>query len=187
MSFLSNSMTLVHAESGVTIKLEPRAALRQCAHDKNATAHEPQRQQQPQQQQGKPAGKGVAASAAASVASKHPGAAAAAAAPAAGVAPARLQVAAASKWSGKSYDELVEGGVKQIDFNYDWTYSTKYKGDVMQQTAPAAAASDASAATSTSLAPAADRVQPTEEEINIAMLQVRGSSLKTIGMQRREL
>lgn len=169
MSFLSNSMTMVHADSGVTIKLDPRAALRQCAHDKNATAHEPQRQQ------AKPAGKGVGASAAASMGSKHPGATAAvAAAGAPGVAPARLQVAAASKWSGKSYDELVEGGVKQIDFNYDWTYSTKYKGDVLQQTAPGADASGAAASASlTALAPAADRVQPTEEEINIAMLQVR--------------
>ncbi len=107
MSFLSNHLTLRHSASGVVVRMEPRQALRQCAHDKNATVALPEKA---------PNSRPGAAGVHPGVASRHPSQPAGA-----GVPPARLQVSAASKWTTKSYEGLVEGGVKQVDFNFDWS------------------------------------------------------------------
>jgi hypothetical protein len=192
MPFLSNHLTLRHLASGVVLRLDPRQALRQCAHDKNATAPEPPRHERGAAgaphaagvAPGRAPGAGAAAAGAPGVhpglAGKHPsqlggGAGSAAAGRAGGVsassAPSRVQVSAASKWTAKSYEGLVEGGLKQIDFNFDWTYTTLYKGDVLEPPAGSDASPDASAAASPPLRPAGpDRVQPTSDEINVSLL-----------------
>lgn len=138
MSFLSNHLTLTRADSGVSIVFEAKEALKACSH--TATAAQPE---------GKP---GASSSRPSSVAS---------------VAPAKLQVASASKWNPKMYEGLVEGGVKQIDHGFDWTYTTKYKGEVIS----AKSASAASAVSDSSAAAAAAVVESTNDEIPLAMLQ----------------
>ena len=180
MSFLSNHLTLRHAPSGTVLRLEPRAALRACSHQ--ATAREPTPQEKATAATtlpGRPAGShpAIAAAQAAAAGSKHPGAAAAAAPRAgagvgAGSAP-RLQVSAASKWTPKE-GELSQFTVQQIDFGHDWTYTTLYKGDVMQeqnvdQAGPIPPA--AGDAAPTTLVPAPSRVSPTTDEIKVEMLQ----------------
>jgi len=81
-----------------------------------------------------------------------------------------VQVSAASKWTSKTYEGLIEGGVKQVDFNFDWTYTTLYKGDVLQSSGAASDAGGASAAAASVPSAASDRVQTTTSEIKVDLL-----------------
>lgn len=147
MTFLDNHLTMKHEASGVEIKLEAKEALKACATQPTATTPV-SKPTAATTHPGRPAGHPSAHPSAATSASSST------AAPSA-VAPARLQVAAASKWNTKSYEGLVEGGVKQVDHGFDWTYTTKYKGELLQHGA----------------APTSSLAEATTAEIPLAMLQ----------------
>lgn len=180
MSFLSNHLTMRHAPSGMVLRLEPRAALLACSHQ--ATAREPTPQEKATAATtlpGRPAASHpaiAAAQAAAAAGSKHPGAAGAAPAAsragagAGSAAAPRLQVSAASKWTPKE-GELSQFSVQQIDFGHDWTYTTLYKGDVLQEQKAADGPVPAAADAPPTLVPAPSRVSPTSDEIKLEMLQ----------------
>jgi hypothetical protein len=199
MPFFSNHLTLTHEASGVVIRFDPRDALRACSHDADATIKEPPphahgQQKQPEHAHGAGAGVQTAApfnpnsvatrapfaAAPGSVAGVHPGVAslhpgAASRSVPAGVAPGRIQVRAATKWDAKkkTYEELVEGGVKQIDYKFDWTYTTTYKGTIEKKTTGVTeqAAAPASAPAPSSNSSVNSLVSPTSEEIPVSMLQ----------------
>jgi len=178
MSFLSNRLCILHKPSGVRVIFDAGRGLEGCKHGSSEEGTSIDQSNETDKSQNDAASASAAAAAASS--SPSPSPAPAASSSTATVRPrpqSNLQVSAASNWAGKSFDNLIEGGLKKVEFGFDWTYTTRYKGDVLQGDPVTGSSSDSNAAADTTIPPpstlplASHRLTPTQEAINISLLQ----------------